>query len=102
MSGRADAAMPAIYMTDARKKAVDFTDSDYAGGLVVLTKDDSPIKTLKDLDGRKVTVQVGTKSVGYLQKHYPKVHRVEVEKNQEMFNLEIGRAPCRERVCHYV
>lgn len=93
LSGRADAAMSAIYITDKRKQAVDFTDSYYAGGLVVLTKDDSPIKTLKDLDGKRVTVQVGTKSVGYLQEHFPKVHRVEVEKNQEMFNLVgVGRA----------
>ena len=51
------------------------------------------IKKLSDLDGKKVTVQVGTKSVGYLQEHFPKVQRVEVEKNQEMFNLvDIGRA----------
>lgn len=93
ISGRADAAMSAIYITDARKQAVDFTDSYYAGGLVVLTKTNSAIKTLKDLDGKRVTVQVGTKSVNYLQQHYPQVHRVEVEKNQEMFNLvDIGRA----------
>lgn len=93
ISGRADAAMSAIYITDARKQAVDFTDSYYAGGLVVLTKTNSAIKTLKDLDGKRVTVQVGTKSVNYLQQHFPQVHRVEVEKNQEMFNLvDIGRA----------
>jgi polar amino acid transport system substrate-binding protein len=93
ISGRADAAVSAIYITPERKKAVDFTDSYYAGGLVVLTKKDGPIKTLKDLDGKRVTVQVGTKSVNYLQEHYPLVHRVEVEKNQEMFNLvDIGRA----------
>ncbi|MGS1118027.1 transporter substrate-binding domain-containing protein [Castellaniella sp. UC4442_H9] len=93
LSGRADAAVSAIYITPERKKAVDFTDSYYAGGLVVLTKKNSSIKTLKDLDGKRVTVQVGTKSVNYLQEHYPLVHRVEVEKNQEMFNLvDIGRA----------
>src|SRR3546814_8496036 len=62
-------------------------------GLVVLTLKDGPIKSLKDLDGRKVSVQVGTKSVNYLKEHYPKVQRVEVEKNQEMFNLvQVGRA----------
>lgn len=93
LSGRADAAVSAIYITDARKQVVDFTDSYYAGGLVVLTRKDGPIKTLKDLDGHKVSVQVGTKSVGFLQSQYPKVQRVEVEKNEEMFNLvEIGRA----------
>lgn len=93
VSGRADAAQSAIYITDARRQVVDFTDSYYAGGLVVLTKKDGPIKTLKDLDGKKVSVQVGTKSVKYLQDNLPKVTPVEVEKNQEMFNLvEIGRA----------
>ena len=92
-AGRADIAVSAIYITPERSKVVDFTDPYYAGGLVVLTKADGPIKTLKDLEGRKVSVQVGTKSVNYLKEHFPKVQRVEVEKNQEMFNLvQIGRA----------
>jgi polar amino acid transport system substrate-binding protein len=86
-------AVSAIYITDERKKVVDFTEPYYAGGLVAMVKDGSSIKKLSDLDGKKVTVQVGTKSVGFLQEHYPKVQRVEVEKNQEMFNLvDIGRA----------
>lgn len=93
LSGRADAAVSAIYITDERKRVVDFTNPYYAGGLVVLTKKDGPIKTLKDLDGKKVAVQVGTKSVKYLQEHFPKIQRVEVEKNEEMFNLVgIGRS----------
>lgn len=93
ISGRADAAVSAIYITEARREVVDFTDSYYAGGLVVLTKNDGPIKTLADLDDKRVSVQVGTKSVNYLQNEYPKVKRVEVEKNEEMFNLvTIGRA----------
>lgn len=91
---RFDMAVSAIYITDERKKVVDFTDSYYAGGLVVMVKNgNAAITKLADLDGKKVTVQVGTKSVGYLADHFPKVERVEVEKNQEMFNLvEIGRA----------
>jgi len=93
VSGRADAAISGIYITPERKNVVDFTDSYYAGGLVVLTKKDNNIKALKDLDGKKVSVQVGTKSVNYLTEHFPKVQRVEVEKNEEMFNLvKIGRA----------
>ena len=92
-AGRADIAVSAIYFTPERSKVVDFTDPYYAGGLVVLTKTEGPIKSLKDLDGRKVSVQVGTKSVNYLKDHFPAVQRVEVEKNQEMFNLvQIGRA----------
>jgi polar amino acid transport system substrate-binding protein len=93
VSRRFDMAVSAIYITDERKKVVDFTDPYYAGGLVAMVKDGSSVKKLSDLDGKKVTVQVGTKSVGYLQEHFPKVQRVEVEKNQEMFNLvDIGRA----------
>ena len=93
ISKRADLAMSAIYITDERKKVVDFSDPYFAGGLVVLAPKAGPIKSPKDLDGKKVAVQVGTKSVGFLKDNYPKVERVEVEKNQEMFNLvEIGRA----------
>ncbi len=93
VSKRADVAMSAIYITDERRKVVDFSDPYFAGGLVVLTTKSGPIKSLKDLDGKKVSVQVGTKSVSWLKDNHPKVERVEVEKNQEMFNLvEIGRA----------
>jgi polar amino acid transport system substrate-binding protein len=94
MSRRFDMAVSGIYITDERKKVVDFTDPYYAGGLVAIVKDsNTSIKKLADLDNKKVSVQVGTKSVAYLTEKYPKVQRVEVEKNQEMFNLvDIGRA----------
>lgn len=94
ISKRFDMAVSAIYITDERKKVVDFTEPYYAGGLVAMVKDgNTAIKKLADLDGKKVTVQVGTKSVGFLTEKFPKVQRVEVEKNQEMFNLvDIGRA----------
>lgn len=94
ISKRFDMAVSAIYITDERKKVVDFTDPYYAGGLVAMVKDNNAaIKKLADLDGKKVSVQVGTKSVSYLAEKFPKVQRVEVEKNQEMFSLvDIGRA----------
>jgi polar amino acid transport system substrate-binding protein len=93
VSKRFDMAVSAIYITDERKKVVDFTDAYYAGGLVAMVKDGSAIKNLADLNGKKVTVQVGTKSVSYLGTNHPQVQLVEVEKNQEMFNLvDIGRA----------
>ena len=94
ISKRFDMSVSAIYITDERKKVVDFTDAYYAGGLVAMVKDgNNAIKTLADLNGKKVAVQVGTKSVSYLAANYPQVQLVEVEKNQEMFNLvEIGRA----------
>lgn len=94
LSRRFDMAVSAIYITDERKKVVDFSDAYYAGGLVALVRqDDRTIASPADLDGKRVSVQVGTKSVAYLTQQYPRVQRVEVEKNQEMFNLvEVGRA----------
>lgn len=90
---RADMAASALYITDDRKQVVDFTDPYYAGGLVVLARKDGPITAVQDMVGRKVSVQVGTKSVAYLKEHHPSVQRLEVEKNQEMFNLvQTGRA----------
>lgn len=91
---RYDMAVSAIYITEERRKVVDFGDSYYAGGLVAMVKaDNNTIKTPKDLDGKQVTVQVGTKSVGFLKDNYPGVKLVEVEKNDQMFNLvAIGRA----------
>lgn len=94
LAKRFDVAASAIYITDERKKVVAFTDPYYPGGLVIMTKKgDTSIKGPDDLKGKKVTVQVGTKSVGYLKDNYPAIERVEVEKNQEMFQLvEVGRA----------
>lgn len=91
---RYDMAVSAIYITDERRKVVDFGDSYYAGGLVAMVKaDNTTIKSPKDLEGKQVTVQVGTKSVSYLKENYPGVKLVEVEKNDQMFNLvAIGRA----------
>jgi polar amino acid transport system substrate-binding protein len=94
MSKRFDMAVSAIYITDERKKVVDFTVPYYAGGLVAMVKaDNTSIKSPADLNGKKVSVQVGTKSVSYVKEKYPQVQLMEVEKNQEMFNLvDIGRS----------
>jgi polar amino acid transport system substrate-binding protein len=93
ISRRFDLAVSAIYITDERKKVVDFSDSYFAGGLVTMVKAGAAPKGPVDLNGKKVSVQVGTKSVTYVKQAFPKVELVEVEKNQEMFNLvEIGRA----------
>lgn len=89
ISNRFDIAASAIYMTDERRKVVNFSDPYYRGGLAVLVRrDDTSIKVPDDLNkGKRVSVQVGTKSVSYLKENYPGVERVEVEKNQAMFDL---------------
>jgi polar amino acid transport system substrate-binding protein len=94
ISKRFDMAVSGIYITDERKKVVDFTVPYYAGGLVVMVKEgNATITKPADINGKKVSVQVGTKSVAYTKEKFPQVQLLEVEKNQEMFNLvDIGRA----------
>ncbi|XBS68461.1 transporter substrate-binding domain-containing protein [Acerihabitans sp. KWT182] len=94
LAGRQDIVLSAIYITDDRKKVVDFTDPYFSAGLVVMVKKgETGIKTPADLAGKRVAVQVGTKSIAVLNDNYPKAVPVEVEKNEEMFNaLETGRA----------
>lgn len=94
VSKRFDMAVSAIYITEERAKVVDFGDSYYAGGLVMMVKKgNTAIKSPEDLKDKKVTVQVGTKSVNFLRDNFPSVQLVEVEKNDQMFNLvEVGRA----------
>lgn len=60
-SGNIDAAIAGMSITEARKKAVTFSDSYYTSGLtIVVTKDNDAIKSLKDLEGKKIAVQIGT------------------------------------------
>ncbi len=94
VSKRFDMAVSAIYITEERAKVVDFGDSYYAGGLVMMVKNgNTAIKSPEDLKDKKVTVQVGTKSVKFLRDNFPAAQLVEVEKNDQMFNLvEVGRA----------
>ncbi|WP_019123296.1 transporter substrate-binding domain-containing protein [Brevibacillus massiliensis] len=88
-----DLIASAMYITDERKLSIAFSDSYYPGGLAIMVKkDDNSIKGIEDLKGKKAAVQIGTKSVKFLEDNYPDVTRVEVEKNVEMFlELESGR-----------
>ncbi|MFM2482059.1 transporter substrate-binding domain-containing protein [Celerinatantimonas sp. YJH-8] len=86
IAGRQDIVLSAIYITPARKKVVDFTNSYFSAGLVALVRKDSDIHKLSDLNDKTVAVQVGTKSVAYLREHFPKIKRMEVETNESMFN----------------
>ncbi|WP_102225664.1 transporter substrate-binding domain-containing protein [Acidimangrovimonas sediminis] len=90
---RFDMAVSAIYLTAERAKVVDFSDPYYTGGLVAMVQaKDTAITEPKELAGKSVAVQVGTKSVNYLRDNYPKAKLVEVEKNEQMFEmLKIGR-----------
>ena len=60
-SGNIDVAAAGMSITDERKKAVTFSDPYYTSGLVVVvTKDNDGVKSIKDLEGKKIAVQIGT------------------------------------------
>jgi glutamine transport system substrate-binding protein len=60
-SGNIDVAMSGMSITDERKKAVDMSDPYYTSGLtIVVRQDDNSIKSLNDLNGKTIAVQIGT------------------------------------------
>lgn len=63
-TGKYDMGMAGMTVTDERKEKVEFSDS-YANGVqVVIVNENSDIKTIDDLDGKKIGTQQGT--TGYI------------------------------------
>ena len=59
-SGMADMGMAGMTVREDRKKSVDFSDTYATSRQVIVVKEDSEIKGLDDLSGKKVGVQQGT------------------------------------------
>lgn len=60
-AGNIDAAISAMTITDERKKSVDFSDPYFDSGLIVAVRsDDNTIKSVDDLKGKTIAVQIGT------------------------------------------
>lgn len=60
-AGNIDLAISGMTITDDRKKAVDFSDPYYTAGLIVLVRNDNDtVKSIKDLEGKSIAVQIGT------------------------------------------
>ncbi|TMV52253.1 transporter substrate-binding domain-containing protein [Paenibacillus mesophilus] len=92
-AGKFDLIVSAMYITEERMKTIDFSDTYFPGGLSIMTKkDNKSINGINDLKGKKVSVQIGTKSVKFLEEGYKDIQMVKVEKNTEMFlELETGK-----------
>ncbi len=63
-SGKYDMGMAGMTVTDERKEKVNFSDSYATGVQVVIVKEDSNIKSIDDLEGKKIGAQQGT--TGYI------------------------------------
>src|SRR5690606_28121413 len=67
-----DAALAGITIRDDRKKVIDFSDPYYESGLAILVSNDNTgIKSAKDLEGKNVAVKIGTATVDYLKANVP-------------------------------
>lgn len=59
-SGSIDFALAGMTVTDERKETVDFSDTYATGVQVIIVPENSAIKTVDDLQGKKIGVQTGT------------------------------------------
>ena len=63
-SGKYDMGMAGITVNEEREEKVNFSDSYATGIQVVIVKEDSDIKSIDDLEGKKIGTQQGT--TGYI------------------------------------
>ena len=68
--GEVDFGMAGMTVTDERKEEVDFTSSYATGVQVVIVNEDSDIKSLDDLEGKKIGTQLGTTGDIYSKDDY--------------------------------
>lgn len=69
-SGKADFGAAGMSITDERKQQVDFTIEYATSNQVVVVKKGSTL-TLNDLDGKRISVQLGTTADTYVTDNYP-------------------------------
>src|ERR1700712_3376435 len=89
-----DIAISSIFVTEARKKVVDFSDTYYTSSLGILVKsDNSSINAGDDLAGKKVASVTGAASTTWLKEHEPKAEVTLFPQVTNMFlELNSGRA----------
>lgn len=77
--GKADIGLAGMTVTEERLEAVNFTDSYATGIQVIIVTEDSDIKDDKDLDGKKIGVQLATTGDMYAKEDFG-------EENVEAYN----------------
>ena len=69
-SGKADLGLAGMTVTEERKQSVDFTDSYATGIQSVIVKEGSSIKSIDDLKGKKIGVQLATTGDIYAKDYF--------------------------------
>lgn len=90
-SGKCDAIIDGLFITEERKKVVDFTDPTWGSGEVILTKTgDSEISGIQDLVGRCVGVLQGSVTVDHLKKAGVEDLKIYPTQNEVILDLANG------------
>ena len=100
-SNRCDAIINGLFITDERKKVIDFSIPYYGSGETILVrKDNTAIKGLDDLKGKKTGVLAGSVTVAELEKRgigplaiYPDQNTVIIELNNGRIDAAYLEAP---------
>lgn len=79
-SGDADFAAAGLSITEERSKEVDFSIEYVVSKQVIVVKKDSDIRNIKDLNGKKVSVQLGTIADTVLEEKYPEIKLIKHQK----------------------
>ncbi|WP_026676843.1 ABC transporter substrate-binding protein/permease [Fictibacillus gelatini] len=85
-AGRADFVMAGMTANEERKKVVDFSDTYYAAKQLIVTNNPK-IKTIDDLKGRTVGVQLGSIQEGIAKDLSKKVKIKKIEKRNKIPDL---------------
>jgi polar amino acid transport system substrate-binding protein len=67
LSGQADGMIAGMFITDARKKSFDFSDSYYTTGPILVVRKDGGISELKDLEGGTIACLMGAAGTEYAE-----------------------------------
>ncbi len=92
-SGDVDMIIATMSITPKRQEILDFSNSYYTAGQAVLVKKDSPVKTLRDLNGKRAIIVFGSTSERSLRTAVPNVGIVGYKTYTEAFKaLKDGKA----------
>ncbi|MFC7440009.1 basic amino acid ABC transporter substrate-binding protein [Laceyella putida] len=92
--GKVDAGVAAITITEDRKKTVDFTEPYFDAKQYILVPEQSNIKSLKELKGKKIGVQSATTGEAIVQEAFGKTYeglKGYDETPSAINDLQIGR-----------
>ena len=91
-NGNIDAVLAAMTITPERKKQIDFSDPYFYAGQSLLVKDDSTIKSIKDMNGKTALAVKGTTAVANVKKFAPKAKVLEFDDYGQAFTaLKAGQ-----------